>query len=147
MKETETAYKFIKKLNASSGTVGFVILVAAYQATNCTVILLSNELTHLQAVAIALRLILWGFLALFPFHKAAGVNITSKRLCDLGWDMHRSPLVSHGDSCRSSNGLHITLKAKMFGISVNPWLPYVVVILLLLTIMIGAKFKWYEHVL
>ena len=147
MKQTEKAYTFIKQLNASSSTVGFIILIASYQAANCVVILLCNDITYLQAGAISLRLTLWGFLAVFPFHKAAGVNITSRRLRDLGWDMHRPSLACHDDSHGSNNGLRITLKAKVFGISVNPWLPYVVVLLFLLTIMIGSKFKWYEHVL
>ena len=144
MKECHDAYSFIKQLNASSGTVGFLILIAAYQAANCTVVLLSEEITYFQALAIASRLILWGFVAVFPFHKAAGVNIASKRLRDVGWDMHIPAL---GGPYGSNSNAHISLKARVFGISVNPWLPYVVVLLLLLTILIGSKFKWYEHVL
>ena len=63
--------------------------------------------------------------------------------------MHRPSLAchDHDDSYKSNDGLRITLKARVFGISVNPWLPYVVVLLFFLTIMIGSKFKWYEHVL
>ena len=144
MNECNNAYSFIKQLNASSGTVGFLILIAAYQAANCTVVLLSEDITYFQALAIASRLILWGFVAMFPFHKAAGVNIASKRLRDVGWDMHIPAL---GGPYGSNSNAHISLKARVFGISVNPWLPYVVVVLLLLTIMIGSKFKWYEHVL
>ena len=147
MEQTETAYTFIKQLNASSGTIALVIIIAAFQAANCAVILLCNEITYPQAVAVALRLILWAFLAVFPFHKAAGVNITSKRLRDLGWDMHRPSLACHYDPHGLNNGVHVSLKARVFGISVNPWLPYLVTILLLLTIMVGSKFKWYEHVL
>ena len=144
---TETAHTFLKQLNASSGTIALVIIIAAFQAANCAVILLCNEITYPQAVAVTLRLILWGFLAVFPFHKAAGVNIASKKLRDLGWDMHRPSLACHCDSNGSNNGVHVSLKARVFGISVNPWLPYLVVILLLLTVMVGSKFKWYEHVL
>ena len=144
MKKTENAYTFIKQLNASSSTVGFIILIASYQAANCVVILLGNDITYLQGAAILLRLVLWGILAVFPFHKAAGVNIASKRLRDLGWDMHRPSLACHDDSHKSNDGLRITLKARVFGISVNPWLPYVVVLLFFLTIMIGSKFKWYR---
>ena len=91
----------------------------------------------------------WAFLAVFPFHKASGVNIASKKLRDLGWDMHIDNLlhvivILHDES---KNGVHISLKAKVFGISVHSWLPYLVIILLLLTLMVGSKFKWYEHVL
>ena len=143
---------FVKYLNVSSGTVGFVIIIAAYQAANCCVILFSDDITYLQAVAVALRLILWGFLAVFPFHKAAGVNIASKKLHDTGWNMHRPSLnnqirPSLDIQSSSNNETCIILKARIFGITVNPWLPYVVIILLLLTIMIGSKFKWYDHVL
>ena len=145
LEESKKAYKFVKYLNASSGTVGFVIIIAAYQAANCAIVLFSNEVSYCQAAAVGLRLILWGFLAVFPFHKAAGVNIASKKLHDVGWDMHRKPLAAPYTS--SGHGMRITLKARMFGITVNPWLPYLVVILLLLTIMIGSKFKWYDHVL
>ena len=124
MQKTENAYTFIKQLNASSSTVGFIILIASYQAANCVVILLGNDISYLQGAAILLRLVLWGILAVFPFHKAAGVNIASKRLRDLGWDMHRPSLACHDDSHKSNDGLLITLKARVFGISVNPWLPY-----------------------
>ena len=145
--DTKTAYTFLKQLNASSGTIALVIIIAVFQAANCTVILLCNKITYPQAVAVTLRLILWAFLAVFPFHKAAGVNTASKKLRDLSWDMHRPSLACHCDSDGSNNGVHISLKARVFGISVNPWLPYLVVILLLLTIILGSKFKWYEHVL
>ena len=145
MQENENAYTFIKYLNASSSTVGFIILIASFQAANCAVFLLGNNITYFQASAVALRLILWGFLAVFPFHKAAGVNIAFKRLRDLGWDI-RAPLLG-GPYGSNNSRQHINLKARVFGISVNPWLPYMVVIVLLLTIIVGAKFKWYEHVL
>lgn len=144
---TETAHTFLKQLNASSGTIALVIIIAAFQAANCAIILSSNDITYLQAVAVTLRLILWAFLAVFPFHKAAGVNIASKKLRDLGWEMHRQSLACHCDTNESNNGVHVSLKARVFGISVNPWLPYLVIIILLLTIMVGSKFKWYEHVL
>ena len=138
------ACNFIKDLNASSATVGFIVIIAAYQAANCTVILFDDDITYGQGGAVVLRLILWGFLAVFLFHKAGGVNIAAKKLHDTGWDMHRP---HHNNSNGSDNGVRITIKARIFGITVNPWLPYVVVVILLLTIMIGSKFKWYDHVL
>ena len=55
--------------------IGFIILIGAFQAANCAPVLLDNEINYLQAAALSLRLALWGFLALFPFHQAAGVNI------------------------------------------------------------------------
>ena len=151
MQKTETAHKFLKKLNISSGTIALVTIIAAFQAANCAFFLLSDDTKdstgYFQAVAVILRLILWAFMVVFPFHKAAGVNIASKELRDLGWVAHKQPLVYHCNSDGSNNGVHISLKARVFGISVNPWLPYLVIILLLLTIMVGSKFKWYTDVL
>ena len=135
MKKVTKAQEYIKELNANSATTGFIILIATFQVVNCALTLLDKDkITSLQAAALSLRLILWGFLALFPFHKAGEVNRASKQLCKTGLDMHSS-----------NNGMDIP-KARMFGISVNPWLSYVVVILLLLTLMVGSKYKWYEHV-
>ena len=138
MQEKENAYTFIKQLNASGSTVGFVILP---EAADCAVFLLDDDITYFQGCAIALRLTLFG---VFPFHKAAGVNFVFRRLYDFGRNKHVPPL---GGPYGSNDSRRVTLKAKVFGISVNPWLPYMIIIILLLTIMIGAKFKWYEHVL
>ena len=41
----------------------------------------------------------------------------------------------------------IDLEAKLFGIVIRPWLPYVIIILMLFTLMVGPGFKWYEHLL
>ena len=133
MKEVKKAHKYITELNANSATTGFIILIAGFQVANCGLMLLDkDEITDLQIVALSLRFALWSFLALYPFHKAGGVNSASKKLCKAG--LHSL-----------NKGMDIP-KARMFGISVNPWLPYVVVILLLLTLMVGSKYKWYEHV-
>ena len=135
MEEVTKANKYITELNANSATTGFIVVIAAFQLANCALMLLEkDEITNLQTVALSLRLALWGFLALFPFQKAGGVNSASKKLCKAGLDMRSL-----------NNGMDIP-KATMFGISVNPWLPYVVVNLLLLTLMVGSKYKWYEHV-
>ena len=138
MKKTETAYKFIKDLNASSSTIALLIIVAGFQAVNCAINLLCQEISYFQAAAVMARLLLWGFLLVSPFHKAAGINSVYKQLRDLGWDMKRRSLAHDGDTGS------ITLKARMFGISVNPWLPYLVTIVLLFTVMAGAKIKWYQ---
>ena len=136
MKEVTKAHEYIKDLNANSATTGFIILIAGFQLVNCALVLLGKDkLTKPQIVALSLRFALWGFLVLFPFQKAGGVNIASKKLCKTGLDM-----------CSSYNGMGSSLKARMFGISMNPWLPYVVVILLLLALMVGSKYKsWYEY--
>ena len=51
------AKKFIRHLNSSSGTTGFITLIAVLQAANCAFIL-SNDVTFSQAPAVVLRLIL-----------------------------------------------------------------------------------------
>ena len=88
-----------------------------YQVANCIVYPLGHDITYFQGGAIALRLTLWGLLAVFPFHKAAGVNIAFKRLRDLGWDIYVPPL---DGAYRSNDSRHVNLKARVFGISVNP---------------------------
>jgi len=75
MKKTEDAYTFIKNLNASSGTVALLIITAGFQAVNCAINLLHDKITYPQAAAVMARLMLWGFLLAFPFHKAAGINV------------------------------------------------------------------------
>ena len=130
------AHKYIKELNANSAITGYIILIAAFQATNSALTLLDKEITYFQAGALSLRLVLWGVLFLLPFQKAAGVNIASTKLCETGLDICRS-----NNGSRSNNEMDISLIARMFGISVNPWLPYVVVNLLLLTLMAGSKYK------
>ena len=63
--EVKTARKFIKYLNASSGTIGFITMIAVFQAANCAFILLSDEeITYPEAGAITARLILFGFLGI-----------------------------------------------------------------------------------
>ena len=146
MDEVMIAHKFLKELNANSATTGFIVIITAFQAANCALMLLDNDITHLKAGAVTLRLALWGFLTMFPFQKAAGVNSASRKLHQTGFDMFRPPPVFNTNPHSSNDGMVINLKATMFGISANPWLPYVVLNLLLLTLMIGSRYKWFEHV-
>ena len=96
----------------------------------------------MQVLAMAVRLILWTFLTLFPFHKAAEVNVALRKL---GLAVHTP---KHHACINCYHRLnYITLKARLVGIPVHPWLPYVVVILLLFTIMIGSNITLYEHLL
>ena len=139
MEEVKKAKKFIRYLNASSGTTGFITIIAVFQAVNCTILLLSDEITYPEAGVITARLILFGFLAIYPFYKAAGLNDTAERIHDTGLDMCiDSPYQG------SNKDVRITLKATMFGILVQPWLPYLVLFVILLTTMVGSKLKWYE---
>ena len=138
MDKTEAANTFIKELNASSCTTAMLIIVAGFQAVNCAVNLLCEEISYKQAEVVIARLLLWGFLLVFLCHKAAGVNSATKRLQDLWRDVNKKFAVHNG------NFGPIILKANMFGFSVHPRLPLLIVFVLLFTIMAGAKIKWYQ---
>ena len=138
IKEVKKASKFIRYLNASSGTTGFVTIITVFQAVNCTIHLLNDEVTYPEAGAVTARLILVGSLAIYPFYKAAGLNVAAKRLRNTGLDMCIDPPYQG-----SNKEVRITLKATMFGILVQPWLPYLALFVILLTTMVGAKFQWY----
>ena len=85
MERVRQACKFIKYLNASSGTIGFIAIIAVFQAANCAFILLSDdEITYPEAGVMTSRLILFGFLALYPFYKVAGLNSAIRELHDIG---------------------------------------------------------------
>ena len=152
-------YKFLKQLNASSATTGFVILITGFAAISCVINLFNatncpihpldkegnthfNSMQLMQDIAVALRLILWTFLTLFPFHKAAEVNTVLRKL-----SLFMCTLPHHTCGNHYQRLHYITLKARLIGIPVHPWLPYMVVFLLLLTIMIGSNISLYEHLL
>ena len=148
IKEVNTACNFIKYLNASNGT-GCISFIAVFQVGTCALILLDNEITYPEAAAIAARLILWGFLALYPFHKAAGLNAVIEELRDTDPATEAPPwlLVLIDNPQDRENGLFrpkgfpIPLKATMFGITVQLLFLYLVICSMLLTIMIkiGAQ--------
>ena len=148
MEGVKTARRFIKYLNASSGTIGFITIIAVFQAANCAFILLSDdEITYPEAGAVTARLILFGFLSIYPFHKAAGLNSAIRELRDIGLATEipsqrftDNPQDQRNALKRPNEGFLITLRATMFGITVRPWLPYLVIFFMLLTLMIGSKF-------
>ena len=142
IEEVKKAKKFIRHLNASSGTTGFVTIIGLFQAVNCAFFLLSDEITYHETGAIMARLILFGFLAIYPFYKAAGLNVAAERLCDTGLDMH-----IYSPYQESKKDVRITLKATMFGIYVQPWLPYLVLFVIFLTALVESRLKWYQIVL
>ena len=126
MEDVVKARKFMKYLNASSGTTGFVIIIAVFIAVNCTLQLLSDEIIYPEAGAITARLILLASLAIYPFHKTARLNIYIKALHNIGLDM-RMPYLKFGyhpprqHTEKLNEGSRITLEATMFGITVRPW--------------------------
>ena len=127
-----------------------------FHAVNCAFFLLSDEFTYHETGAVTARLILFWFLAIYPFYKAAGLNVAAERLCDTGLDMHvdcpyketikdvqGSIIYVQG----SNKSVCITLKATMFGIYVQPWLPYMVLFVIFLTALVESRLKWYQIML
>lgn len=141
------AQKFLNQLNKNSIATGLAMLITSLQATNCTIALLSVNNKALQTTALALRLMLWVFLTLFPIFMAAKANNISDNLRDTGLIMYRSPKTFDNNELREwyMHAAPITLRAKLFGIPMHPWFPYVLVVLILFTLMVGSGFKWYEH--
>ena len=71
----------------------------------------------MQVLATALRLILWTSLTLFPFHKAAEVNVALRKL---GLVVHRLHTPHYHPYVNSHHRLnYITLKARLIGIPVH----------------------------
>ena len=152
MTEVLKANKYIKYLNASSRAVGFIIL---FQVINCTFDLLRDEITYPEAGVITARLLLLASLTIYPLYKAASLNVTATKLYYTGLDMRIPYLRFSADpphqtdtprqTDKSHEGIHITLrKATMFGIPVNSWQPYCVILIMLLIIIVGSKLTWYE---
>ena len=100
-----------------------------------------NKKQSLQVVAVIFRLLLWSFIILFPFYKASKVNKASRKLT-FGLVMRSS------NNAMISEGVkYIISEARLIGVPVQPWLPNVVVLLLLFAIMLGSSTVWYFHLL
>ena len=150
IEDMEKARKFIIQLNKSSITVGISILITAVQAINCIVSFLDKGNTSFQATALFLRLSHWLFLTLFPFFQAAAANTVSLHLYATGLVMRRNPVMFSGneqsqDDMLKTYASSITIKTKIFGVTINPWFPYVIIILIALTLTVGSRIKWYEN--
>ena len=150
LKDIKKLQDFLRHLNQNSTVVGFIILIATLQATN-SIINLSNEgNTYFQTVALAVRLTHWVFLALFPIYEAAQTNSALKKLLDTGLAIYRPPVQFDGNTDLQNAMIRrhespCTLKVKLFGIVVHPSYPYVILILILFTLMLGSHINWYEH--
>ena len=149
MKDVVKAHDFLKCLNEISLPVGLVILIASFQATKSIVGLSNPENNVGQILALLLRLICWTFLALFPVHLASRTNHASIKIHGTGLIMRRKPIQFKRDDSNSKwqykHAVRITLKTKLFGISISPWFPYVIIVLILFTLMAGSGLKWYER--
>ena len=149
IEHVEKARNFINELNTSSITVGVGIMITAVRAVNCIISFLDKDNTIFQAIALLLRLSHWLFLTLFPFFQAALVNLVILKLHATGLVMCRMPILFRNnepfnDMLKTYASL-ITIKAKLFGFTVHSWFPYVIMILIALTLTVGSRFKWYEN--
>ena len=145
-----TFEKYINKLNSSSINVAAVILIAGFAATTCIFDLFNtinksscpkdnpdyNLMQFMQIVVVTSRSILWGWLILIPFLKAAEVNIILSRI--------RSHLVMNNNRKSLRIFEPPDVKIRLIGIAVDQGQAYFVVFLLLLVIMIGENIKWYK---
>ena len=149
IEDVEKARNFVNQLNTSSITLGVGIMITAVQAINCIINFLDKGNTIIQAVALLFRLSHWLFITLF---QAALVNCESLKLRETGLVMRRMPVIFHNNDEHQNNILNtyaslITIKAKLFGFTVHTWFPYVIMILIALTLTVGSRFKWYENIL
>ena len=152
LNDVEKAYDFFKQLNRNGTAVGIIILITTLQAINSIISLLNKGNTYWQETALLARSAQWVFLTMSTLYQAAKVNKASKTLHEIGLAMYRRPVLFEGNEEIQNRLVYkhpyqITLKAKLFGISINPWFPYVIFILILFTLIVGVGFKWYEHVL
>ena len=156
IKDVERSRNFVKQLNKSSRVTGFAILLSLIQATNCTINLLHDvdktSNSQFEEVALICRLVLWVFLTVAPFYHATKVNETSETLSDSRLVMLKIPVVFtdntdfHTEMIKK-NVEKITIKAKLFGITIPPWGIYVVVILILLGFALRSVFELYKHLI
>ena len=142
-KKIEVASKFLKELNDNSIATGIVIVIAGFTAFSCIVNLANNTNCplinkHWQAVVVALRLVLWLYIVLFPLYRAAEVNETSHEV-SVGLVVHsRDPqMVSKGVK-------YITSKARLIGMSVQPWLPNALLLTIIFAVMLGSGIKYFH---
>ena len=144
-KKIKTASKFLRELNKNTFAIGMVIVIAGFTAFSCIVNLISTTdcprvNKDWQVLLVALRLILWLCIVLFPFYKAAKVNETS---CELSVNL----VTRSRDPKMVSKGVkYITLKARLIGILIQPWLPNAFLLIIIFAIMLGSGIKYF-HVL
>ena len=148
IKDIKKARDFFEQLNDNSIVIWLAILITGFQGINSIINLLGNNNDYFQTIALAGRMIQWIFLTLFPVFQAAQANAAVKSLCKADVCMHTKPVVfdEHQDEWIKNHAVSpITLEATLFGLTVKPLFPYVIVSLILFTLMLGSDFKWYEH--
>ena len=137
------ASKFLRKLNDNALATETVIVIAGFTAFSCVINLTNTtDCTRInkdwQALAVILRLVLWLCIVLIPFYKAAEVNETSREVSVEVVVCSRDPqMVSEGVK-------YITSKARLIGISVQPWLPNALLLIIIFAVMLGSGIKYFH---
>lgn len=150
--DVEKAEDFIGQLNHNGKVVGIVFLIFALNAINSTISLLKTGNTFTQEVALVVRSFQWICLTMFTIYEASRVTDALNTLSKTGLAMYRPPVLFTGNDNVQNKLVHrhtnpIILKVKLFGIPICSFFPYVIIILILFSIMVGAAdFKWYEQV-
>ena len=137
--------KHLKQLNSSTTAVGIVNLLTAYRVTNCIINLVGEESTitstHFQIAALAARTGQWVFLLLFTIFQPATTNAALQELRETRLAIYRKPPGFGNDE---SYGLN----AKLLGITINPWFPFIVIFLMLFLLIVGPLgFKLLQYFL
>ena len=152
LNDVENAHNFFMQLNSNATVVGFIIIITILLATNCVVSLVNEGNTIFQEAALTARFLQWIFLILCPLYQAAQVNQASITLHETGLAIYRPLVRFENNTCHENKmiGKHaspIILKAKLFGFTIQPSFPYVIIILTLFSLMVGSGYKWYEPLL
>ena len=144
--DVKKAFKLLKQLNASSATTELVIIIAGFTAISCFINIFNTTDCHihslrkmqtLQVIAVTLRAILWTFVVIFPFNKAAQVNEAARKLS--------FNVALYHPEIKAAK--YIATEIRLIGIRVRPWLPYVVIVVIIFVIMMGTNITSYIHFL
>ena len=156
-KDVKNAQKFLKQLNENSFAIGLVLLITGLHTANSTISLLSidhENSTYGQVIGLVLRAIHWTFLTVFPIFQAAEISNTSKKLRETGLSMYTPPPIKlNGLDAEEKKMVRkhtpvITLDAELFGFTVNPWFPYVIMILIFFALMVEPLgLEWFDRLI
>ena len=159
IKDVEKAHKFLKQLNQSSKMTWFAIISALIQAINCA-INLSNDMeesdyttkVQFEELGLACRLLLWVFIIFVPFYQAARANETCEALSHTGLVMYRPPIMfrentENQQKMVKENVDKITLKVKLFNITIQPGFIHLAVMVMLIIFALKSGFPLFEKLL
>ena len=149
------AHKYLKRLNKSCFNFALVLVMitTTLHTTNCIICLLHiDDNSYVQVLALVGRALQWSFLTLVPFFQAAQTNNISDKLQETGLAMYRPPKMFNGNTEFDNDMVKrftspITLRVKLFGFTIIPWLPYVIILLVLITLIIEPLgLRWLRHI-